>query len=68
MVRLVSQEGVGFLPNHDTHLEPLECSQQPHIQGRGAKKRSGPDDWDRATGKIALTPRGVRVRREGAIK
>jgi len=25
-----------FLP----HLEHLECSHQPHIQGRGAKKRT----------------------------
>ena len=25
---------------HQPHLEHLECSRQPHIQGRGAKKRT----------------------------
>ena len=24
----------------DQHLEHLECSHQPHIQGRGAEKRT----------------------------
>ena len=44
------------------HLEHLECSYQPHIQGRGGELRSapsGPDDWHRVAGKRALAP-GVR--------
>ena len=28
------------LPSVGVHLEHLECSWQPHIQGRGAQKRT----------------------------
>ena len=51
------------------NLEHLECSHQPHIQGRGAEKHTQPepDDWHRVAGKRALAP-GVRVRRERAVQ
>ena len=33
-------QGKTFLLNPFGHLEHLECSRQPHIQGRGAEKRT----------------------------